>query len=894
MKFSLWLMRFAVWLSCLAFAAAAAADQQSLQYKIVNQGTKASAMMLGLADENTAFILDKVEGNEPDGQDRPTWAELVNLTDFSSRSIPANSNPFCASGATLANGSWIVLGGNQAVGYGGAATPNGAIPYRDNDGRKVVRVMEPTDGDSTKLSWIDEPNSKTQMDSRRWYPGIETLSDGSVVIIGGATSGGFVNRNYPNVDPAYSTTNPNPTPGIWDQGGSNPSYEFWPPTGKPGPQLSKFMVSTSGLNMYPHTYLMPSGKLFMQANYSTTLWDYMKNVEYPLPDMPGRIVRVYPASGATAMKPLTPRNQYTPDILFCGGMYLHNDADWGNFGSPGVNMYKQKADPNCHSIIPEPKSKDKPEYISEGQLPEGRSMGQFIHLPDGTMVIVNGARNGVAGFGNTTWNKALGSDGKTNIFLEGFSQLPTYRPVLYNPEAPPNKRLSTSGIGSSKIPRLYHSSAILIPDGSVLVAGSNPHNDVTRNGTGTFKSLNKKNTYEGFNTEYKLETWYPAYFFKPRPQPQQVPEAITYGGPPFNVTVDGDYMNKNGEVNSLANRTRIWVIRPGFSTHAMNMGQRSLELERSYAVHDDASVTFIINPMPSNKNLFVPGPALFFVTVNGVPSHGKRVMLGKKDPGLVPLADSVGRGKGSAPLPAPAPNPKFAATKKAAAPGPENKADLSGGAIAGIVVAVVIVFILLLAGLIFLVRRANRGAALATQKPIPSTGIEGGLAALPAAGALPYGRYDQRMDESQAHMLTGSNDSLASFGGPELLSSDNPAPDYFASKHSAYDQDPSLDMLPSQYGMGPTEYSSSPLKTTAADASGPPIRTYAAGFEAMQLQTTPQKGKGAAYLEPETYPMTPMGVTSHSGIVGPRAMPRPWSTQSTKPSDIVDVYGQTD
>lgn len=44
--------------------------------------------------------------------------------------------------------------------------------------------------------------------------------------------------------------------------------------------------------MYPHTYLMPSGKLFMQANYSTTLWDMYVNDESiaytPLDDMPGR------------------------------------------------------------------------------------------------------------------------------------------------------------------------------------------------------------------------------------------------------------------------------------------------------------------------------------------------------------------------------------------------------------------------------------------------------------------------------------------------------------------------------------------------------------------------------------------------------------------------------
>lgn len=48
----------------------------------------------------------------------------------------------------------------------------------------------------------------------------------------------------------------------------------------------------TGLNMYPHTFLLPSGKLFMQANYSTTIWDMYADDEdtayTPLDDMPDR------------------------------------------------------------------------------------------------------------------------------------------------------------------------------------------------------------------------------------------------------------------------------------------------------------------------------------------------------------------------------------------------------------------------------------------------------------------------------------------------------------------------------------------------------------------------------------------------------------------------------
>ena len=299
-----------------------------LQYRVVAQDSLASAMMLGLANEDTAFIFDKVENNKKKtASGRPTWASLVQLSDYSVRGIDATTNPFCAAGTTLGNGSYIVAGGNSAISYGGINVKNSdgsmnlngpAPPYNDMDGRRVVRMMQPN-ADSSKLKWIDDFDSPNQMDSPRWYPAIEGLADGSVVMIGGATSGGFINRNYPNVDPVYATSSSNPKAGVWDQGGANPSYEFWPRDNKPKPAVHDFMVKTSGLNMYAHTYLLPSGRIFMQANYSTTIWDWTKDKFHDLPDMPDRIVRVYPASGATAMLPLTPKNKYTPTILFCGG-----------------------------------------------------------------------------------------------------------------------------------------------------------------------------------------------------------------------------------------------------------------------------------------------------------------------------------------------------------------------------------------------------------------------------------------------------------------------------------------------------------------------------------------------------------------------------------------------
>lgn len=702
----------AVLLTAIAGTSLVSADggKSKNQYDVVVEDTYASAMMMGLANENTVFIFDKVEGNyQKTTSGRPTWASLVDLNTFEVRGIDAETNPFCAAGMTIGNGSYIVVGGNSALSFGGANVmdANGSpstgpvAPYKDYDGRRVVRIMEPND-DATQLKWVDQYNSPNQMDSPRWYPAIEGLADGSVVIIGGATNGGFINRNTPNVDPAYATSSSNPSPGVWDQGGANPSYEFWPPTRKPKPAISEFMVKTSGLNMYAHTYLMPSGKIFMQANYSTTLWDWNEDKYHDLPDMPDQITRVYPASGATAMKPLTPQNNYTPSILFCGGFTMSDD-EWGNYTAPNINVYDRDASTDCSSITPETPDGNMVsdvQYVKEEDLPEPRSMGQFIHLPNGKMVIVNGASRGLAGYGNTSWNTVKDKSGNV-VHLEGMSQSPTLRPVVYDPEKPKGKRLEYEGFGKSDYPRLYHSSAILAPDGSVLVAGSNPHMDVS-----TLPSNDQLDTkYEGFNTTYVMEKWYPEYYFEERPKPKNLPNVIGYGGDTFNVTVPAKYMNPNSNANDMANKTRFFVIRTGFSTHAYNFGQRSLELANTFTVNDDGSVEFMVNPMPTNMNLFVPGPAMLFVTVNGVPSHGKMVMIGKNNPGLVPF--NLKPGPEPKPLPEPQLSSKF--TKSTPQMGVSTDSDdgLSGGAIAGIVIGV-LAAVAIVAAIVFFIWRRNR------------------------------------------------------------------------------------------------------------------------------------------------------------------------------------------
>lgn len=57
---------------------------------------------------------------------------------------------------------------------------------------------------------------------------------------------------------------------------------------------------------------------------------------------------------------------------------------------------------------------------------------------------------------------------------------PVYQPIIYNASAPAGSRFQN--MPATTIPRLYHSSAVLLPSGEVLVSGSNPAVGYSANG----------------------------------------------------------------------------------------------------------------------------------------------------------------------------------------------------------------------------------------------------------------------------------------------------------------------------------------------------------------------------------------------------------------------------
>jgi len=156
-----------------------------------------------------------------------------------------------------------------------------------------------------------------------------------------------------------------------------------------------------------------------------------------------------------------------------------------------------------------------------------------------------------------------------------------------------------------------------------MVAGSNPNVD-----------YNDSTTYP---TEYRAEKFYPSYFSSStKPSVSGIPPTLSYGGSSFDLVVDKS--SYTGDSNAAAGNTTVVLIRPGFTTHGMNMGQRMLQLNNTYSVADDGTITLHCAQVPPNPNLLTPGPVFLFVVVNGIPSNSKMVIVGNGNFGTQPTS----------------------------------------------------------------------------------------------------------------------------------------------------------------------------------------------------------------------------------------------------------------
>ena len=160
---------------------------------------------------------------------------------------------------------------------------------------------------------------------------------------------------------------------------------------------------------------------------------------------------------------------------------------------------------------------------------------------------------------------------------------PVFSSQIFDP-----KTNAWSKTAAPSVPRSYHSSALLLPDGRVATFGGNPEDSF----------------------EMRIEIFTPPYLQQsgPRPTIMSAPTEMTYGG---EYTI--------GTTQGSALRSAV-LVRPAAVSHSSDSNQRLVDLAAT-AAPGGATVK-----VPGNRNLTPPGwYMLFVVDGNGVPSVAKWV-----------------------------------------------------------------------------------------------------------------------------------------------------------------------------------------------------------------------------------------------------------------------------
>jgi hypothetical protein len=155
---------------------------------------------------------------------------------------------------------------------------------------------------------------------------------------------------------------------------------------------SSHVCSFTHLTALNHrAFALPDGKVFMVANNQSIIYDIETQTETILPDLPNGVRVTNPFDGTATLLPLSPP-LYIPEILVCGGT---NASDQ----TPPVNLSSQDpASDQCSRITLTPAGIRRG-WVVERML-EGRMMPEMILLPNGQVLITNGARTGYAALGS--------------------------------------------------------------------------------------------------------------------------------------------------------------------------------------------------------------------------------------------------------------------------------------------------------------------------------------------------------------------------------------------------------------------------------------------------------------------------------------------------------------
>ena len=311
-------------------------------------------------------------------------------------------------------------------------------------------------------------------------------------------------------------------------------------------------------------HLLPSGKVLYTGYTPTTrLFDPVAHTWTTVATTNYGSDRVY---GSSVLLPLTPSSGYRPKVMILGGS--------GNATTEIIDM-----------------GATTPAWTYGPNMSQPRIEMNAVLLPTKKVLALGGSRND-----EDAATASLNAD-------------------LYDPVSN-----TFSSAGANAYPRLYHSVALLLPDATVWLAGSNPVRG---------------------NYDNRTEIYRPAYLYTrdannnviaaTRPTITSAPSAIAWG------------QNFTLSTPDAANISSVVLVRPGAPTHAFDMDQRLVEM--SFTAGSGAlTVT-----APPNGNIAPPGYYMIFVVnSSGVPSVAKFARLSSTSGNPAPTVTSISPASGTA------------------------------------------------------------------------------------------------------------------------------------------------------------------------------------------------------------------------------------------------------
>ena len=375
----------------------------------------------------------------------------------------------------------------------------------------------------------------------RWYPTVVCMSDGTILAASGLDERfGCNNTLERNTDPDHSA---------WVK-----TRDFHLP-------------------LYPHLFQLRDGRLFFTGGKMDTKGDSVPFAFDPINPTPSSVV---PGLTDTAgqcnqcASVILPPVQAQQFMILGGGP---EDPD-----DPNAPRGKATQRVAVVDFTLEP-----PHYQLKKNLNHERMHVNAVLLPDRTVIAVGG---GVTREASANTNK-VDPQGGREVFEAEIYDLTTDTWTVTAP---------------ATVARLYHSVALLLPDGRVLSAGGNPN-----------KGSQTKWLPPDPMEEERLEIFSPPYLFKKtsRPVIDNVPQEIVYGG--------------NTAIRTPQAMQIKWasLIAPGLTTHSFNSTQRVVDVP--FAVTPPNTLNAAI---PNDRNIAPPGWYMLFLTDNdGVPSVANWVHL---------------------------------------------------------------------------------------------------------------------------------------------------------------------------------------------------------------------------------------------------------------------------